>query len=172
MQVVLLAGLVPFGVLFIELMFVFKSVWQDKSGYYYVFGYLSAVSTILVITVSEVTIITTYIQLCSEVCHGMHNPAMTPADMCLLELPLVVAELLRGWRQRSVGVCLLRLVLCYSTAYSGVHLEHSLLQLQLPGLRCLWASYRHGWVLDSVYICQASLQVSLSSPHFSAGSSD
>jgi len=73
-QVVLLAGLVPFAVLFIELMFVFKSVWQDKSGYYYVFGYLSVVSTILIITVSEVTIIVTYIQLCSEVrCVSLAN---------------------------------------------------------------------------------------------------
>jgi transmembrane 9 superfamily member 2/4 len=67
MQGVLLAGLVPFAVLFIELMFVFKSLWLDKSGYYYVFGFLSVVSTILIITVSEVTIIATYIQLCSEV---------------------------------------------------------------------------------------------------------
>lgn len=63
----LLAGLVPFAVLFIELMFVFKSLWQDKSGYYYVFGFLSVVSAILIITISEVTIIATYIQLCSEV---------------------------------------------------------------------------------------------------------
>jgi transmembrane 9 superfamily protein 2/4 len=62
----LLAGLVPFAVLFIELMFVFKSLWQDKSGYYYVFGFLSVVSAILIITISEVTIIATYIQLCSE----------------------------------------------------------------------------------------------------------
>jgi Endomembrane protein 70 len=67
LQVGLLAGLVPFAVLFIELMFVFKSLWQDKSGYYYVFGFLSVVSTILIITISEVTIIATYIQLCSEV---------------------------------------------------------------------------------------------------------
>ena len=64
---VLLAGLIPFAVLFIELLFVFKSLWQDKSGYYYVFGFLSVVSLILVVTVSEVTIIATYIQLCSEV---------------------------------------------------------------------------------------------------------
>lgn len=63
----LLAGLIPFAVLFIELMFVFKSLWQDKSGYYYVFGFLSVVSAILIITISEVTIIATYIQLCSEV---------------------------------------------------------------------------------------------------------
>lgn len=70
-QVVLLAGLVPFAVLFIELMFVFQSVWQDKSGYYYVFGFLSVVSTILIITVSEVTIIATYLQLCTEVSHHL-----------------------------------------------------------------------------------------------------
>jgi transmembrane 9 superfamily member 2/4 len=60
-------GLVPFAVLFIELLFVFKNLWQDKSGYYYVFGFLSAVSAILIVTVSEVTIIATYSQLCAEV---------------------------------------------------------------------------------------------------------
>jgi transmembrane 9 superfamily member 2/4 len=66
LQVVLLAGLVPFAVLFIELLFVFKNLWQDKSGYYYMFGFLSVVSMILIITVSEVTIIATYVQLHSE----------------------------------------------------------------------------------------------------------
>jgi len=63
----LLTGLIPFAVLFIELLFVFKNLWQDKSGYYYVFGFLSVVSAVLVVTVSEVTIIATYSQLCSEV---------------------------------------------------------------------------------------------------------
>ncbi|KAJ9270424.1 hypothetical protein DTO212C5_3455 [Paecilomyces variotii] len=65
----LLTGLVPFAVLFIELLFVFKNLWQDKSGYYYVFGFLSVVSTILIVTVSEVTIIATYSQLCAENYH-------------------------------------------------------------------------------------------------------
>lgn len=66
-QGTILTGLAPFAVLFIELLFVFKNLWQDKSGYYYVFGFLSAVTTILMITVSEVTIIATYSQLCAEV---------------------------------------------------------------------------------------------------------
>lgn len=66
MQSVLLAGLIPFAVIFIELLFVFQSVWQDKSGYYYVFGFLSVVSLILIVTIAEVTIVTVYIQLCSE----------------------------------------------------------------------------------------------------------
>ena len=65
-QSILLAGLIPFAVIFIELLFVFQSLWQDKSGYYYVFGFLSIVSIILVLTIAEVTIVTIYIKLCSE----------------------------------------------------------------------------------------------------------
>lgn len=68
-RTVLLAGLVPFAVIFIELLFVFQSVWQDKSGYYYVFGFLAVVSTILVVTVAEVTVVTIYMQLGSENYH-------------------------------------------------------------------------------------------------------
>lgn len=74
---VLLTGLVPFAVLFIELLFVFKNLWQDKTGYYYVFGFLSAVSAILIVTVSEVTIITTYSQLCAENYHWWWQSFLT-----------------------------------------------------------------------------------------------
>jgi len=62
----LLAGLIPFAVLFIELLFVFKSLYLDKSSYYYVFGFLSIISGLLTITVAETVMITTYIQLCAE----------------------------------------------------------------------------------------------------------
>jgi transmembrane 9 superfamily member 2/4 len=68
-QSILLAGLIPFAVIFIELLFVFQSVWQDKSGYYYVFGFLAVVSVILIVTIAEVTVVTIYIQLCSENYH-------------------------------------------------------------------------------------------------------
>jgi transmembrane 9 superfamily protein 2/4 len=66
-QAVVLAGFVPFGVVFIELMFVFQGLWGDKTGYYYVFGFMGIVSIILVVTVVEVTILATYVLLCSEV---------------------------------------------------------------------------------------------------------
>lgn len=69
LQSVLLAGLIPFAVIFIELLFVFQSMWQDKSGYYYVFGFLAVVSVILIVTIAEVTVVTVYIQLCSENYH-------------------------------------------------------------------------------------------------------
>ncbi|GAB7353167.1 hypothetical protein MBLNU459_g3698t1 [Dothideomycetes sp. NU459] len=66
---ILFAGLIPFAVIFIELLFVFKSMWQDKSGYYYVFGFLAVVVVVLVGVVMEVTVIAVYIQLCSENYH-------------------------------------------------------------------------------------------------------
>ncbi|KAF7191062.1 Transmembrane 9 superfamily member 7 [Pseudocercospora fuligena] len=69
MQAILVAGLIPFAVIFIELLFVFRSLWQDKSGYYYVFGFLAVVSTILILAVMETTIIAVYVQLCSENYH-------------------------------------------------------------------------------------------------------
>ncbi|KAI1450261.1 Nonaspanin [Annulohypoxylon stygium] len=69
LQSIFLAGLVPFAVIFIELLFVFQSLWQDKSGYYYVFGFLAVVSVILILTIAEVTVVTIYVQLCSENYH-------------------------------------------------------------------------------------------------------
>jgi hypothetical protein len=66
MPSILLAGLIPFAVIFIELLFVFQSMWQDKSaGYYYVFGFLFLV-TIMLLTTAEVTVVTIYITLCNE----------------------------------------------------------------------------------------------------------
>lgn len=62
----LLAGLIPFAVLFIELLLIFKSLYLDKSSYYYVFGFLSIVSALLTITIAETVMITTYIQLSAE----------------------------------------------------------------------------------------------------------
>ncbi|KAK1778589.1 hypothetical protein QBC45DRAFT_160142 [Copromyces sp. CBS 386.78] len=69
LRTVLLAGLIPFAVIFIELLFVFQSMWQDKSGYYYVFGFLAVVLAILVVTVAEVTVVSIYMQLCAENYH-------------------------------------------------------------------------------------------------------
>jgi len=65
-QSVLISGLLPFAVIFIELLFVFQSLWQDKSGYYYVFGFLTAVSLILILTIAEITVVNIYINLCNE----------------------------------------------------------------------------------------------------------
>lgn len=65
-RTVLLAGLIPFAVIFIELLFIFQSMWQDKSGYYYVFGFSAVIGFLLVVAVAEVTVVAIYIQLCAE----------------------------------------------------------------------------------------------------------
>lgn len=76
---VLLAGVIPFAVIFIELLFLFRSIWQDKSGFYYVFGFLSVVSSVNILTVVEVTIVATYIQLCAENYHWWWQSVWTGA---------------------------------------------------------------------------------------------
>lgn len=73
----ILSGLVPFAVLFIELMFVFKSLYLDKSSYYYVFGFLSIITLLLAITIGETVIITLYIQLCAENYHWWWTSFLT-----------------------------------------------------------------------------------------------
>lgn len=65
----LLAGFVPFMVIFVELMFVVKSLWVDKTAYYYAFGFTGVVSAVLVVVVVEVTLVATYFLLCSENFH-------------------------------------------------------------------------------------------------------
>ena len=62
----LFAGLIPFAVLLCELLSVFRSLWMDKSGYYYMFGFLAIISSLLVVIIAEVTVIVTYNQLCAE----------------------------------------------------------------------------------------------------------
>ena len=61
---VLVAGLLPFGAVFIELYFIMNSIWSSRI--YYVFGFLFLVFTILVITCSLVSILACYFQLCAE----------------------------------------------------------------------------------------------------------
>ena len=68
-QTLLVAGFVPFMVIFVELMFVVKSLWVDKTTYYYAFGFTGVVSVVLVVTAVEVTLVATYFLLCSENYH-------------------------------------------------------------------------------------------------------
>lgn len=59
-------GFVAFAVILIELLFILKSVWQDKTGYYYLYGFLGLTYVIEMVTVVEISIVTTYVQLSAE----------------------------------------------------------------------------------------------------------
>ncbi|XP_073062534.1 transmembrane 9 superfamily member 11-like [Primulina eburnea] len=61
---VLGAGTLPFGTLFIELFFIFSSIWMGRV--YYVFGFLFMVLILLVVVCAEVSLVLTYMHLCVE----------------------------------------------------------------------------------------------------------
>ena len=61
---VLMGGILPFGCIFIQLFFILNSIWSHQ--FYYMFGFLSIVYLILLITCSETTILLCYFHLCTE----------------------------------------------------------------------------------------------------------
>mmetsp|Transcript_2025 Transcript_2025/g.2484 ORF Transcript_2025/g.2484 Transcript_2025/m.2484 type:complete len:719 (+) Transcript_2025:55-2211(+) len=60
----LLGGILPFGSVCIELFFIMSALWLHQI--YYVMGFLLAVILILAATCAEVSVVMTYLQLCSE----------------------------------------------------------------------------------------------------------
>lgn len=86
---VMLGGLLPFAVIFIELFFILKSIWEDQ--YYYMFGILGLVFVILLITCVEISIIVIYFQLCDEVrlCLVLENLTIDLTAGLFSSLPLI-----------------------------------------------------------------------------------
>ncbi|KAH7974070.1 hypothetical protein HPB49_009515 [Dermacentor silvarum] len=60
----LMAGILPFGAMFIELFFIFSALWENQ--FYYLFGFLFLVFIILIISCSQISIVMVYFQLCGE----------------------------------------------------------------------------------------------------------
>ena len=78
LPLILVGGLVPFGVVFVELYFFLSSIWM---GYgYYLFGFVSIVILILIITTSEISIVLTYSLLCAENYHWWWMSFIAPAS--------------------------------------------------------------------------------------------
>lgn len=59
-----MGGILPFGALFIEMLYVMNAIW--RSQIYYVFGFLLVVFLVLVATTCLVSIMVTYFALCGE----------------------------------------------------------------------------------------------------------
>lgn len=61
---IVMGGILPFGCIFIQLFFILNSIWSHQ--FYYMFGFLTMVFLILVITCLETTILLCYFHLCAE----------------------------------------------------------------------------------------------------------
>lgn len=60
----LMAGLLPFGAIFVELYFIMSSIWFSRI--YYMFGFLFLCYVLMIITCAAVTIVLVYFLLCAE----------------------------------------------------------------------------------------------------------
>ncbi|KAF2134607.1 endosomal integral membrane protein [Dothidotthia symphoricarpi CBS 119687] len=62
-----LAGVLPFGAIFVELYFIMNSIWFSKV--YYMFGFLFVCFGLMIITSAAVTVLMIYFLLCAENYH-------------------------------------------------------------------------------------------------------
>ncbi|OSS44259.1 hypothetical protein B5807_11062 [Epicoccum nigrum] len=62
-----LAGVLPFGAIFVELYFIMNSIWFNKV--YYMFGFLFICFGLMIITSAAVTVLMIYFLLCAENYH-------------------------------------------------------------------------------------------------------
>lgn len=74
---ILIGGIMPFGAIFIELFFVFSSVWLQQV--HYLFSFLFLILVVLIITSSEIAIVMVYFQLCGENHQWWWRAFLTPA---------------------------------------------------------------------------------------------
>lgn len=61
--VMIIYGLIPFGVVYVELSFVFNSIWLEKTSFYYMYGFLFLTIIMLTIIVCESSLIGIYLNL-------------------------------------------------------------------------------------------------------------
>ena len=66
----LLFGAIPFAIVYVELLFVFNSVWLEKTTFYFMYGFLLVTLVMLVVVVAELAVLATYVLLAVY-----HNPS-------------------------------------------------------------------------------------------------
>lgn len=153
----LVAGLLPFGAVFIELFFIFTAIWQNQ--FYYLFGFLFLVFVILVISCAQISIVMMYFQLCAEVRNlyfisfsSLLKSYLLVCCVLVTELPLVV-EVTNGIRWLSGTHVPLRYFLFHvETADHRSGADFTLLRLHRSYGADLLAADVHHWILFIVFL--------------------
>lgn len=131
----LVAGLLPFGSVCIELFFIMSALWADQ--YFYMMGLLMVVLLILVATCSTVSVVFCYLQLCAEDHRwwwkSFRNTATAGLYLFLYSLWFL------GRQLDLVGVLP---VVVYLTYMSMISAAFSLLCGAVGFLTCLWFTRR------------------------------
>jgi len=185
--VAIVAGLLPFGSIFIETYFVFTSFWNYKVGgraagsglrlrsprtslpppslqFYYVYGFMLAVYFILSIVVSCVTVVATYFLLNGEGAHSRYGagPRLCPLRVLppspLPRLP--PADYRWQWHSFFCGASTGLYVLLYSVYYFLFRTEMTgFLQTVFYFAYMLLGSSALGLVTGTIGIASAGLFV-------------
>lgn len=56
-------GLIPFGIVYVDLLFIFNSIWLEKTTFYYKYGFLLLTVVLLLVIVAESAVVVTYLSL-------------------------------------------------------------------------------------------------------------
>lgn len=83
-SLLIIGGLVPFGVIFVEMYFFLSSLWNEQG--YYLIGFLFIVLLILIVTTAEITVVLTYSIFCSENYHWWWMSVLAPGSSALYTL--------------------------------------------------------------------------------------
>jgi hypothetical protein len=129
----------PFAVIFIELFFILKSIWQDQ--FYYMYGFLSLVFIILMVTCIEITIVIIYFQLCGEV-SGPVVLLTAVFSIITQGLSVVVAFVCYFEQLSHLHLCLLVVLLLHVFENQRIHPCSTLLH---PVTSCVSRVFRVHW---------------------------
>ena len=161
-----MAGFLPFSAIYIELHYIFASVWGHKL--YTLYGVLFVAFGMLVIVTSFITVALTYFQLAIEDHRcmrflGEHVPEerkslMNTASMPRFFFSQVVVAIAVLWRFHSFfRVCLLLLLLFRAFVHVWSHADIVLLRLYVSrSVRCFHYA-GHCWFCVVVRVCIAHL---------------
>lgn len=150
-----LAGVLPFGAIFVELYFIMNSIWFSKV--YYMFGFLFICFGLMIITSAAVTVLMIYFLLCAENYHWQWRSFFTAGASAFY----VFASCLLYW-VKDVSFS----TLTSGVVYLGYSALLSLLVFVLTGescfllvLRSTLTPSRYDWLLRQLAIYAQNLQI-------------